>query len=192
MGYPRKKVEPKKPIDIKRVVSELTCRYCGRGASSIAELRGHIGQCKKRRAFLEKIDSGIIVVVHGTYFFIKPKAISVLKHIRTLRGKYQERNNQPEIWGQDIQKFTGALTAWWMEQKLTFEIISREEAIQLSHSVAEVLRDTKEVELKIDVLETPKIVEEQSEPLAEPKEYKTVLEKIQGKKKKKIIEREVE
>lgn len=185
MGYPRKKSEPKKPIAIKDIVSELTCRYCGRGTSSLAELRGHIGQCKARKAFLRKIDTGIIVIVHGTHFYIKPKAIAIIKHIRVLRGKYKERNTQPELWEQDIQKFTGALTAWWMEKKLTFDIITKEEAVALSHSVAEVLRDIGEVELKMPQQPTPMVDKNLPEPQERPNEPTTVLEKLQERKRKK-------
>jgi hypothetical protein len=87
------------------------------------------------------VDRGFIVIVHRTYFYIKPQARVVLKFIEILRKKYMERNGQPELWERDIQTFIGALTMLELEKKLTFEIITKEKAIQQSHSVEVVLTD---------------------------------------------------
>lgn len=141
IGYPKIKRPKAQPLDIQKIVSELRCRYCGRGFSSQAQLRGHLGQCLKRGAFLKKLERGIIVIVHKKYFYIKPKSISSLTHIEKFLALYRERNGQPELWEKDINTFLGALTALHMEKKLTFEMIEKEAAAELAHSVAEVYTD---------------------------------------------------
>ena len=165
MGYPKIRKTTQEPIILKDIISELTCKYCGRGFNGFNKLRGHLGQCRKRAAFLRQVDRGFIVIVHRTYFYIKPQARTVLKYIEILRKKYMERNGQPELWERDIQTFIGALTMLELEKKLTFEIITKEKAIQQSHSVEVVMTDGSSGEDPEPVAPVEGTVEETKENL---------------------------
>lgn len=187
IGYPKYKKTPMGQINMQRITSELTCRYCGRVFASIAQLRGHLGQCVKRGAFLKKLERGVIVIVHRKYFHIMPKSYATLKHIETFLALYKERDGQPELWEKDINTFLGALTALHMEKKLTFEMIEKEEAWRLAHSVAEVytddsIRDMEEPAPSKDITPT---VDEYAPYPEEAKEAKPLVKIIKEKKLKK-------
>lgn len=173
-------------INIQAVISELTCRYCGRGFSSIAQLHGHIGQCVKRGAFLKKLERGVIVIVHRRYFHIVPKSLSALKHIEVFLALYKERNGQPELWEKDINTFLGALTALHMEKKLSFAMIDREEAQKLSHSVAEVYTDgsLQEGEEPTPDEEIPRAEVDEEQPEDKEMEGKLLIDVIKEKKRR--------
>jgi len=74
-----------------------------------------------------------------------------------------ERNGQPELWERDIQTFIGALTMLELEKKLTFEIITKEKAIQQSHSVEVVMTDGSSGEDTEPVAPVESTVEETKE-----------------------------
>lgn len=186
MGYPKYKKAPALPIDLKAIASELVCRYCGRGFSSVAQLRGHIGQCGKRGAFLKKLDRGVIVIVHRKYFHIMPKSLAALQHIEKFLALYKERNGRPDLWEKDINTFLGALTALHMEKKLSFEMVEKEEAMKLSHVVAEVYTDGSLQDspvtappVEIIVAEVPIEAEE-----VQPQIKKPLVDVIKEKKRK--------
>jgi hypothetical protein len=185
MGYPKIRKTKQEPIILKEIISELTCKYCGRGFTGFNKLRGHLGQCRKRAAFLRQVDRGFIVIVHRTYFYIKPQARMVLNYIEILRKKYMERNGQPELWERDIQTFIGALTMLELEKKLTFEIITKEKAIQQSHSVEVVLTDGSSGEAAETAPVTEKTAVEPEETAeSQKKEPKALVEVIREKKLK--------
>lgn len=194
MGYPKHKKPEPVQINLPAIASELTCRYCGRGFSSLAKIRGHLGQCVKRGAFLKKLERGVIVIVHKKYFHIMPKSLAALQHIEKFLDLYKERNGQPELWEKDINTFIGALTALHMEKKLSFEMLEKEEAIKLSHSVVEVYTDgslqdlgVKTPMLGTTILEIPQKPQEEHE--TEPKPLiKLLREKKRRANMKEVVD----
>lgn len=140
----------------------------------------------KRGAFLKKLEQGVIVIVHKKYFHIMPKSLSALKHVEDFLEIYKERNGQPELWEKDINTFLGALTALHMEKKLNFEVLEKEDAMKLAHSVAQVYTDgsLQESLAETPVDEIPLPVEAATPTEVIQKEKKPLLEVIKEKKKR--------
>jgi hypothetical protein len=108
-----------------------------------------------------------------------------MKHIDVLRNKYQERNGQPELWERDIQTFIGALTVLELEKKLSFEIITKDEAIKKSHAVELVMTDGSTSE-SAETAAPVEVTEAETESVVAPstKEPKSLVEAIREKKLK--------